>query len=341
MRFSLFFLTADPPGRRRDTAGVYRDLLGDVVEAEALGFEAVWLAEHHFSRYGGHVPSIPVLGAAAAARTRRIRIGAAAAILPLRDAVETAESFAMLDVLSGGRLEMGVGRGFLPLEFAGRGIGLDERAGRFREGLDVLLRAWGGGPFSYHGQHYSLDDVEVLPQPLQRPHPPVWVAASTSRESFELAGSRGFGLMVNPYTRTRDEVEQGLAWYRDARRRAGHDPGGGRVMANQHMFVAATEEEARERPREALLAYLASVNEAFAHRNPAGPSALAPDAYDAVYPGKVLFGTPDDVVRRVKEWEALGVTDICCAASFGDLDPGVRRRSMRLFAERVLPCFAT
>lgn len=331
MRFGLFFLPAEGPGHSRPAAEVYRALIDSAVDAEELGLDSVWFAEHHFSRYGGYVPSIPVLGAAVAARTERIRIGSAATILPLRDAVETAESFAMLDVLSGGRLDVGVGRGFLPREFAGRGVGMDERAVRFTEGLAVLRAAWADEPVTFHGEHYDLDRVDVLPKPLQRPGPPLWIAASTARDSFELAGSEGLGLMVNPYNRTADELACGLRWYREARRAAGLDPLGGRVLANQHLFVAPTEEEAAEIPRRALMEYLGTVDAAFGRE-------LSPHDYAEMYPGKVLFGTPETVAGKIREWARAGVTDLCLMQHFGSLPPETAARSLKLFAREVIPC---
>ncbi len=334
MRFGLFFLPVHTPVRQPSATEAYAELLASAVEAEQLGLDAVWFAEHHFSPYGGIVPHIAVLGAAVAARTTHLRIGSAATILPLRDAVETAESFAMLDNLSGGRLDVGVGRGFLPLEFAGRGIDLAARSSLFAEGLDVLLAAWKPGALTYHGQHYRLDNVTVLPKPRQQP-PPVWVAASTSRESFELAGSRGLHLMINPYTRTPAELEAGVSAYRQARSAAGLDPRTGRILVNQHLFVAVTEEEAREVPREPLLDYLAAVNVAFGRSG----STLAPDTYPAMYPDRVLFGTPDRVIAKLKDWERFGATDVSLMAHFGHLPAETASRSLRLFAREVAPCF--
>ncbi|MEV4442384.1 LLM class flavin-dependent oxidoreductase [Streptomyces sp. NPDC049577] len=332
MRFGLFCLPAECPGHRPSAAETYAGLVDAAVEAERLGLHAVWFAEHHFSPYGGFIPSIPVLGAAVAARTERIRIGSAATVLPLRDAVETAESFAMLDVLSGGRVEVGVGRGFLPAEFAGRGVAMTDRAGLFTEGLAVLRGAWADGPLRFRGEHYDLEGVDVLPKPAQRPGPPVWIAASTSRDSFELAGREGLGLMVNPYNRSAEELAAGLGWYREARRAAGLDPEGGRILANQHLFVAPTETEAATVPREPLMEYLGAVDAAFGRP-------LTPPDYAAVYPEKVLFGTPDTVTRKIKEWERLGITDLCLMTRFGSLAPAAASGSLRLFAREVAPCF--
>lgn len=333
MRFGLFCLPAQCPGHHRSATETYAALIGSAVEAEQLGLHSIWFAEHHFSPYGGFIPSIPVLGAAVAANTERIRIGSAATVLPLRDAVETAESFAMLDVLSGGRLDVGVGRGFLPGEFAGRGVLMSDRAGLFTEGLSVLRGAWADGPFTFRGEHYRLDGVEVLPKPVQRPGPPLWIAASTSRDSFERAGREGLNLMVNPYNRTTEELAAGLAWYREARRAAGLAPDGGRILANQHLFVAATEAHARDLPAQALMEYLGAVDAAFGRP-------LTPHDYADVYPDNVLFGTPDTVIAKIRQWERLGITDLSLMTQFGSLAPELSSASLQMFAREVLPCFA-
>jgi natural product biosynthesis luciferase-like monooxygenase protein len=338
VEFGLFHLPAASVVRDAAAAEVYRNILEETIEAECLGFQTVWMAEHHYSGYGGHIPSVAVLGAAIAAHTSRIRIGSAAAILPLRDALRTAEEFAMLDVLSEGRLEMGVGRGFLPHEFARSNVDMAARGGRFEEALDIILRSWEDGPFSYTGRHYQLQDVDVFPKPVQRPHPPVWIAASVSQESFELAGARGFDLLINPYNRTPEELARGLAWYRQARAAAGHDPTTARITANQHLFAAENETTARETTRMPMHEYLDSVNKAFHIGNPDATHHLASD-YESIYPTKVLFGTPERLVDRIKAWEAQGVTGLCLMTRFGSLDPRLARRSLQLFAGEVMPCF--
>jgi natural product biosynthesis luciferase-like monooxygenase protein len=338
MRFGLFFLPADRPGVDVDAARHYREMLDDIVLADALGFESAWFAEHHFSAYGGVMPSIAVFGAMVAACTEQIRIGTAATVLPLRDAVETAESFAMLDQLSDGRVDIGLGRGFLPREFDARSIPVDERGTRFSEGLDVLLGAWSDAPLTFHGTHYDYDGVDVTPKPLQQPHPPVWMAASTTQESFETAGGRGFDLMVNPYLRSDDELAAGVAWYRAARAAAGLDPTTARVMATLHMYCADDVEAARRDTRDAMVEYLAANKGAF---DPAAVVTIDPATVDALWPDKVLFGDTAHIVERVDHWRSVGITDLACMTQFGGLAPGLVTASMRKFATEVIPKFQT
>ena len=333
MKFSLFVLPNLSP--EASAGALYETIAALAQEADTAGWEAVWVAEHHFDPYGGVVPSPAVLLGALAAYTRCVRLGAGVAVLPLGHPLRLAEDYAMVDALSGGRLEMGVGRGFVPAEFRGFGVGLDERRARFEEALEMLVAAWCGKPVRVPGAEAS---VAVLPAPTQRPHPPVWMAVSTSRESFELAGKRGFNLMLNPYNRSPDELDQGLDWYRSSRAAAGLDRHGGRVLAMQHLYVAPTTAQARDEPREALLGYLGAVNQAFS-RGSASEAALAPTRYETMYPGKVSFGTPDEVEGRIRFWEALGITDLAFMTHFGDLPLETSLASMRLFSREVAPRF--
>lgn len=335
-RFGVLFL----PSHRtfRDTRAIYDAMLEEAQLADALGLDALWIAEHHFDDYGGSIPSSPVVAATLAAHTKRIRIGSAVSPLPLRNALYVAEEFAMLDVLSGGRIDVGIGRGFLPHEFATLGIPYDDRRSLFDEGVAVLLGAWSGAPFSFAGKHYAFDDVRVTPVPLQRPHPPLWVAASLDRGSFEIAGTLGFNLMLNPYTRTGEELARGIGWYRDALRAAGHDAGAARVLVNQHLFVAPDEHTAASVPRDALLHYLEDVAASFA-RGVTDGRTIAPTSYDAMYPERVMFGTPDVIEAKIRAWLDFGATDFSFVTQFGELPVETTLASTRLFAERVLPRF--
>src|SRR5205823_8709856 len=129
----------------------------------------------------------------------RIHLGVAISVLPLNDPLRNAEAYAMVDVLSGGRLEFGVGRGATPEEFKAARIDYGDSPQRLREHAEVLLQAWSDEPVTFQGELYTYDDVRVLPKPLQRPHPPVWVGASRSDHTFEWAGEKGFHVMTLPY----------------------------------------------------------------------------------------------------------------------------------------------
>jgi natural product biosynthesis luciferase-like monooxygenase protein len=333
----LFYLPVLSTGQ--SPADKYASMLTEIRVADQLGWDMAWFAEHHGDAYGGIVPSIALMATAVATQTKRIRVGAGVAILPLHHPLRVAEDFAMLDVLSGGRVDLGIGRGFMPHEFRALGVDFDSRQGPFREGLEILLKAWTEEQFSYAGQHYSLDSMSLYPRPLQKPHPPLWMAASLSQESFQTAGRLGFNLMINPYTRTRNEIARGLAWYTDAYAAAGHDVARRRILVHEHLYVAPTEEQAREEPREALMWYLRQVDRAFLRSNDRPQEPLNPAAYETMYPDKVIFGTPDSVERKIREWEPLGVTDFCFMTQFGNLSARKSLDSLLLFSREVMPRF--
>jgi hypothetical protein len=168
VRFSLFFLISVPESR--DNVAAYRDEIDQMLLAETLGFEGIWIGEHHFSPYGT-VGSAIGLSAYAAARTRRIRIGQAVNVLPFVHPIRLAEDAAMVDILSEGRLNFGIGRGYSALEYGGLGISMDESRQRFDESIEIILEAWTKPAFSYSGQFFRLPRVAIYPLPLQKPHP--------------------------------------------------------------------------------------------------------------------------------------------------------------------------
>ncbi len=185
----VMFSFRNPARWRRPFPDVYRDELDLIVAAEAMGYDTIWLTEHHFVD-DGYSPSILTIAAAIAARTERVRIGFNLLLLPLHNAVQLAEDIATLDILSNGRIDVGVGQGYAPEEFAGFQVPISDRLGRFREGLDVLSGLWTEESFSYDGQHYKLSDVHLSPRPVQQPAPPLWIGA-TSRPGVVRAGRRG------------------------------------------------------------------------------------------------------------------------------------------------------
>src|SRR6202012_2164434 len=155
---------------------VYETALERFAIMDQTGYDAVWLAEHHFSTFSV-CPSVHMIGVMAAARTKRLRIGTAVSLAALYHPLRLAEEVALLDHLSGGRVNWGAGRGFSHLEFRAFGVPPEESADRFREAVEIVLKALGEERFSYHGAHFKFDDIELLPKPMQKPLP-VWMAAA-------------------------------------------------------------------------------------------------------------------------------------------------------------------
>src|SRR4051812_43830364 len=218
MRFGLF---ASP---QADGAGGapgegFRDFVEFCVEAEALGFHSSFSVEHHFSGFN-QVSATLMLLMALAARTKTLRLGTAVMVLPWHNPVLLAEQAATLDLLSNGRLDLGIGKGYRHSEFKGFAINSEEAEARFEEALALMLRAWQTRTrFSHRGRYWSFDDIVVEPPPAQRPHPPLWVAAGNPH-SIKRAGERGFNLILDQYASPQVLAER-IAMYRAARESQG------------------------------------------------------------------------------------------------------------------------
>ena len=237
MRYGLFYLPSSLPSSREDGSARLRAVVEQAGYAEQLGFDSIWLAEHHFHSFGGLFSATPVIGSAIAQRTSTIRIGTAVILLPYHNPLRVAEDYATLDCLSGGRLQFGIGHGFVKWEALTFGIPLDELRDRFRENLEVILKTWSEPVLNDKGLFHEYHGVEVWPRPLQQPYPAVWMAATSTVESFELAGRRGFHLMLIPFLHDVEELRLKVEAYFDARRAAGHDQSTARVLAVYHMNV--------------------------------------------------------------------------------------------------------
>lgn len=242
MKFGMLHLF-ESPGERSENQMI-NEQVSLMEAAEDYGFDSLWPAEHHFSEYG--VCGSPVVNLAAIARTTKtIRLGTGIVVLPFHNPVRVAEDFAMLDHLSNGRVELGVGRGYQPIEFQGFGVDQTKSRQLFDESIEVIRRAWTEERLSFEGVHYRFENVEVRPRPYQRPHPPIWMAA-LSEETFEKAGKLGFNLLLSPVfggslLTARDRIQR----YREALARAGHDPSTREVGALVMTYSGKTQEEAR------------------------------------------------------------------------------------------------
>ncbi len=175
MEFGVLYDLRNPRWSGLTDAQVYAETLEHIAACEAMGFDVVWLTEHHFID-DAYLPAVLPFAAAVAARTTRVTIGTAVLLLPLHDALRVAEDAAVVDVLSGGRLRLGVGLGYKLEEFAAFGVRRQDRPSLLEEGIEVIRRAWADGPASFHGRHYRFDAIDVTPKPVQRPGPEIWLA---------------------------------------------------------------------------------------------------------------------------------------------------------------------
>lgn len=353
MRYGLFYLPSSLPATGVEGAERFRTVIDQVSFGEEIGFDSVWLAEHHFHAFAGFFSAPPVIGAAIAQRTSKMRIGTAVLLLPYHNPLRVAEDYATLDCLSDGRVEFGVGHGFVKWEALTFGIPLDDLRDRFKENLDVVLKAWKEPALNHKGHFYEFTDVRVYPRPVQEPHPAVWMAATTSVESFELSGRYGFHMMLIPFLNEVEELRAKMQAYFDARRAAGHDPSTARVLGVYHAYVGETSEEARAAAAQGLAEYNSAAREAHSLT----PGMADPESYrshekhraqmklltfdELVDQSRVLVGSAAEVREKVEYVrERLYLTDLAGNFALGGLSDKQVRASMSRFMAQVAPKIA-
>jgi alkanesulfonate monooxygenase SsuD/methylene tetrahydromethanopterin reductase-like flavin-dependent oxidoreductase (luciferase family) len=293
-----------------------------------------------------------VLLATLAARTSRVDLGIAVYVLPFHHPIRLAEETATIDILSGGRLTVGIGRGNRPREFAGHMMELQSSRTRLEEGTDVLLQAWTQGSVTYAGQHWSFDNIPVYPRPLTQPHPPIAVAA-TSSESVQWTARNGFRLLNSGLTTPLEQTLQQRVIYAEALSASQPPDVAADLLSRwgvtKHVYVAPTDAEARADAEPAERWYTDAFIRSLSPDGIQGlPEATYADAarmrqrlavldFDKLVDGPLLIGSPETVARKVAELQGHGVGELICWMSFGGMSPDKVRRSMRLFASEVLP----
>jgi alkanesulfonate monooxygenase SsuD/methylene tetrahydromethanopterin reductase-like flavin-dependent oxidoreductase (luciferase family) len=352
MRFGTYFFLQAPPGHRH--ADIVGNELTQMEWSDELGFDEVWLTEHHFIDYGLSVDP-GALAAAAASRTRRVRIGLAAAILPFHNPLRLAEQMALVDIISGGRLDVGVGRGNRPAEFAGYRIPQQESRERFDEAVEVMRRAWTDDRFSFDGRFFSFDGVRVIPRPIQQPHPPLYQVC-VSRDGIENTALRGWPMLNSVLFGPLDQLVTNRDIYVAALRKAGRSEAEIAALlalwgVSRQIYVAETDAKAREEARPYELWYQESfrrfvIPERIEDAHPSlqpGFRAMAERLSRITWEGLVeetlAFGTPDTVAGHLERMRELGVGQVLCWMNFGGLPQDKIRRSMELFAREVMPRF--
>jgi alkanesulfonate monooxygenase SsuD/methylene tetrahydromethanopterin reductase-like flavin-dependent oxidoreductase (luciferase family) len=352
MRFGTYYFLQAAPGRRHPE--VIHDELEQMVWTEELGFDHVWLTEHHFIDYGLAVDPA-TLAAAVASRTRRVRIGLAAAILPFHHPVRLAEQLALVDVISGGRLDVGVGRGNRPAEFRGYNVPQQESRERYEEAVEILLRAWSGGPFSHQGRFYTVPEARVIPQPVQRPHPPMYQVC-VSKDSIEGTALRGWPMLNSVLFGSLEQLGTNRDIYVAALQKAGRSAADvaallGRWGVSRHIYVAPTDAQALAEAKDAEMWYQDSLRrfmipDRIEDAHPtlqagfrASAERLSRITWERLVAETLAFGSPDTVVRHMETMRDMGVGQVLCWMSFGGLGQDRVRRSMELFAREVMPHF--
>ena len=347
MEFGLF---VEFPSREGTTqAQIFKDSMELIQAAEDSGSEGVWLAEYHFDP-GRSVLSAPVtVAGAVAARTKKVKIGLAVHVLPLRHPVQIAEEIATLDHLSDGRLDFGIGRAAFPRIYQGYGFDYAESRDRFDECLEIILRSWTEERFSFKGKFYQYDDLCVVPKPLQKPHPPIRIGA-TSEDTFELVGRMGYPIFINPSrVTTLLDLKPLVAEFHQAREKAGHT-GQVDVGLRVPVYVAETKEKAYSEPKESTKFQMQRlINVITQSIGEAGISAgddraaqaerLKAMTYEDVLANTVVYGTPESVVERLQQLqEELGLTQVIYEVNFGCNVPLEHQiKAVQLINEQVAP----
>jgi alkanesulfonate monooxygenase SsuD/methylene tetrahydromethanopterin reductase-like flavin-dependent oxidoreductase (luciferase family) len=340
VRFGLLYNTDYRAEVHGPPARYYAQLLEQVERAEALGYDSVWFGEHHYAGYSFGAPS--VIASAAAARTRRIRLGTGVSLLPLHHPLRLAEEYAMLDVLSGGRLDYGIGRGFLRYAYELLGVDQAESRARYEEAAEVIVRAWtSDGPFTHRGKFWSFDDYRFFPRPLQQPHPPIYASGVLSPESQLWAARRGFHLATACFVPDRDGVRRGVQLYRDTLVECGHDPAQRDVAGVFQMYCGPSDAESLRTSGDCVLAYLdffSGLERGDPHPSRAFYASTTIEALDEAR--LVLIGAPDKLVDLV-HWarEFYGLNYLLLEVGQGGLSHELVVESLERFAQRVIPAF--
>ncbi len=337
MRIGYGWLTAQhPPDDPRSDAELYREMVELAVELEASGFDSVWTSEHHFVD-DGYMPSqLPVL-AAIAARTSRITIGTGVLLAPLFDPLHVAEDAATVDLLSNGRLILGLGAGWREEEFEGFGIPMRERGSRLAGHVAVLRQAWSDGLVSGDGRHYQIPGLNVTPKPMRPGGPPIWIGAG-AEAAVRRAGRLADGYLAGPTTPER--LRERMGWVREAAEEAGRDPS--TISANLYRPTFAWRDgDAWARIRDAAW-YMdwkyGDMGAARGSRIAKRPPPVPAEAEERLR-RNTLAGTPEEVAESILAYgDILGTEGTYVARlHLPGLDPSVAAEARRVFAEEVLP----
>lgn len=338
----------DVDEQEKAAAPYFADALDFVDLADGLGFHHVRIVEHYFRRYGGYSPNPMLFLAAAAQRSRHLRLVTGAVIPAFNHPLKIAGEIGMLDAISGGRAEIGFARAFLPHEFQRFGVSMDESRARFAEGVGIVRDLLTREEVAHDGQFHRFPATTSLPRPTQQPAPPFWIAALTTTESFQMAGELGYGIMAQPVVP--ESLRQNLDVYRTAWADAGH-PGDGRVMLAFHMYCDEDGEAARDFAREPINHYLHLLAEA-ASEWITGPQSADYAGYDKMIAklkessfdelherGSSLVGSPDEIIDTVRAYhEACGGFEVASMQFyFSNMRTDLARASLELFAAKVLP----
>lgn len=314
------------PGHTRTVPALYEQVVAQAKLADTLGYNTFFIAEHHFHEYGA-VPNPAIMMAHIAAHTKQIRLGSAISILTFHNPLTIAENYAMADVLSNGRLVMGVGSGYLKHEFEGYGINGAEKRERFDENLEVVSRLLKGERLTFKGQFNTIDNVQLNVLPTQKPSPPISVAILRKEAAYHV-GLKGHNILCVPYGSLDhwDELSELSGEFQRGRDENGNPAQPGDATFVFHTHVAPTNDQVRANAANCFDLYVRT--RLYAKQQTFD---------DIMNSGLALFGTPEHIAEKVASLFKLGVSHVVTLHNFGHMAPENVHESMRLFAQEVMP----
>ena len=350
MKFGINFFPSFRP-EDSTTADYFAQCLRLAVRADELGYNSVKTVEHSFYDYGGHSTNPCIFLSAVAALTKRIRMMTGAVIPAFHHPAHLAGDLSMLDNMSRGRLDAGMGRAFLPKEFEVYGVPLHESRPRFEEAIGAIKRLWTEDSVTHKGQYWQFDEVHLMPRTVQQPHPPIWIAAISSEESFVFAAKNGFNIMIVPYAGKPGQLQEFVKLYRKVWVESGHGAGKEKIQVSQFCYVAESAKEARAGFDRIATRYIETFADAVVSWK--GVSSDQYPGYDkmvasilATTPQKIIdtnsgfVGTPDDVVKQVQQLrDTFGECEPSMQINFGGSTDEEAFRTLNLVGQQVMPKF--
>jgi luciferase family oxidoreductase group 1 len=338
LSFGTFLLMQSPSARPAQE--VFARAIELAQAAEELGFRNIWLAEHHFSTYG-YLGRPVQLATFIAAKTTTLRVGTAVIVVPLHHPLVVAEEIATLDLLAGGRVDIGLGRGYQQYEFERLGLELDSARARWDESVDVIVKALQGEPFTYQGKLFQIPETTVFPKPLQQPHPPIWVTAQ-STESVAATVRRGFNLLTGGYGVPIERLAEFRRHFDTLIEE--HKPQRmPEVAVQKAVYVTDNAADARAAAEEARwnMRVTLSLRNKYerVERGHAIPVPMPSEpGTEELLDRYLVIGTPDTVIRQIARiQDQVGINHFNCSFWFGDMDQPRVLKSMQLFADEVMP----
>jgi alkanesulfonate monooxygenase SsuD/methylene tetrahydromethanopterin reductase-like flavin-dependent oxidoreductase (luciferase family) len=338
MKFGIgYFSLQSPPFNPRPHKELYSEMLDEISVAEQMGFESAWLTEHHFLK-DGYCPSSLVTAAAIAARTKNIRIGTGVLLMPLHNPVRVAEDAAVVDLISGGRLILGLGLGYRPEEFAGFGRTLRERKGRMEESIEILNKSWADEPFGHKGKYYNIEDTNVTPKPVQRPIP-IWIGAFTE-PAIRRAAMIGAPLYVPaigiiPIVKSLFDLHDSLL------REYGRNPDDFEKPVVRETYISDEDSDKIWEKIKENVTYTAKGYASWGSMVDRAGNLLSdpndPILYDLAREQSII-GSPEECIETIKRYQNMvRVNNLICRFKFPGISHEEAMRSMKLFTEKVLP----